>query len=871
MVYLSTDTFFQIYKNHRNTILKTSYVVVLASTLYSTSKTNKKKNPSDITKEVEQGEGKEIRSVSNEKNLDLSKEKKKTKRTSFSIKKLNFLLKIILTDKKCLFLLIFQSLLLIIRTFLSLRVATLDGKLVSALVKSNYSHFIRILLGQWMILGIPSSFVNALIILITNFTSFQINSKISHYLLKKYLNNNNVFYSTVNNIDPSINQNDNKITGNNNNNKLYKDSIQIQDILTKDIFTFSNNISLLLNQLLKPILDLILCSFKLLSSNSSFMGEGTLILGIVVSLSNLALKVLQPNFSDLTIKKSILEGNFRSLHSHIHNNNEDIALLKGQSRELLNLNSSFFELVHFINSEIKQRAIYDLATNFIVKYTWGAAGLLLCSIPIFFNDNKNKNSDLTANFITNRRLLVTASDSIGKFIDLKKNILQLKGLSFRLNNFNNLLDEKIDEYNKQKKDFMLSSPLINNTNVDNNHFSNSIFEFDDSKIQFINVPIITPTKNILVQSLNFELNYGDHLLIIGPNGCGKSSLFRILGNLWPVYQYNGNDPELQKIQTKVIMPKRFYNINDDNNSTSSIVKHGCNIFYLPQKPYMGSEYTFREQLIYPDTIEDFEIRFDNNYKKGDEYLIDILKKLELDDLITENMTLTLAEKQQQYHDSKTLIDVDIKDAFDIVRNCTEEFSIGIQQRLAMARMYYHKPKFAVLDECTSSVSPDMEQKMYKIAQDLKISLISVCHRTSIWKFHNYILKFEGDGNYKFENFDPEKRLKDEQRLTELNQLLDQQVPIWKKRLNELTVAKNLNIIKKSQSDLRLYKPDSLELIHTGTPTKYLLLSNGQNRDDFERSSSEETSDTSDIVPIEEFNLPSPHKLSRKNLKKNQKS
>lgn len=147
------------------------------------------------------------------------------------------------------------------------------------------------------------------------------------------------------------------------------------------------------------------------------------------------------------------------------------------------------------------------------------------------------------------------------------------------------------------------------------------------------------------------------------------------------------------------------------------------IFYIPQRPYLPTG-TLRDQIIYPSTITEM-----HKTGKTDAELIKLLEIVEID-----------AVRSREKH------------GLDSIKDWNDLLSGGEKQRMAMARLYYHCPKYAILDECTSAVSIDVEGKMYTHAKNLGITLITVSHRKTLWKFHDYILRFTGDVIIFYNNF-----------------------------------------------------------------------------------------------------------------------
>ena len=459
---------------------------------------------------------------------------------------------------------------------------------------------------------------------------------------------------------------------------------------TVDVQKWAISLSNLYSNFSKPLLDIVLFSKKLYEV-VGWKGVG-LPFGWYL-FSAFLLRYISPSFGTLTAVKQKLEGEYRGQHFDIVTHSEEIAFYNGGKWETKKVNTTFSHLYIHCMDIIKKQFWMGIFDSMLVKYGSYYGGYLVLGMPVFGAQSEEylkktggDKSKITGDYVRNTSLLINLSKAIGKLIISYKELQNLAGYTSLMDE----LDEVLNDLKKGKYQRLMFNPDLVNERGEYKH--------DKTKLAMKEVPILAPNGDILIKKVSFEIEAGMHLMVDGPNGCGKSSVFRIMGELWPLFAGVVTKPKEQAA-----------------------------IFYVPQVPYLPKG-SLRDQIIYPDRkMEMLKKRY------NDKKLMDILKILKIDYI------------------------VDREGGLNTERNWLDVLSGGEKQRMAIARLYYHRPQFAILDECTSAVSVDAEDVIYNEAKKRGITIITVSHRPSLWKHHEYLLQFDGEGSYTFGELDISKR------------------------------------------------------------------------------------------------------------------
>ncbi|KAN0067556.1 ABC transporter transmembrane region 2 domain containing protein [Elaphomyces granulatus] len=616
-------------------------------------------------------------------------------------------------------LLVSHSVFLMLRTYLSLLVARLDGEIVRDLVAGKPRAFIWGLI-KWCGIGTFASYTNSMIKFLQSKVSIAFRTRLTRYIHDLYLNDNMNYYK-LSNLDGGVGQG-------------------ADQFITQDLTLFCDSAATLYSSIGKPLVDLAVFNYQL------YRSLGPLALsGILSGYFGTAaiLRRLSPPFGRLKAVEGKKEGDFRGLHSRLLANAEEVAFYGGADIERYFLAKSFKDLQRWMEGIYSLKIHYNMLEDFILKYSWSASGYLITSLPVFLpawgglggaveladaSEQSGRERNRVKDFITNKRLMLSLADAGGRMMYSIKDLSELAGYTSRVYTLISTLHRvHANAYHQPRGTHPELFSLADVQGTIHNGFDG---------IRLENVPIIAPSLypqggDELIETLSFIVHSGEHLLISGPNGVGKSAIARIVAGLWPVYR------------GLVSRPRAF--------GTDGIM-------FLSQRPYLSIG-TLRDQVIYPHS----EMVMREN-GRTDAELIRILNQVHLD---------YLPEREGGWDCRKEWKDV---------------LSGGEKQRMAIARLLYHEPRYAFIDEGTSAVSSDVEGLLYERAKEKGITLITISTRVSLKKYHTFNMSLcvgpEGE-KWEFERIGTEKeKMGVEKELQELHKLLDG-VEDLKRRRNEV--------------------------------------------------------------------------------------
>ncbi|MGJ5715987.1 peptidase domain-containing ABC transporter [Staphylococcus equorum] len=244
------------------------------------------------------------------------------------------------------------------------------------------------------------------------------------------------------------------------------------------------------------------------------------------------------------------------------------------------------------------------------------------------------------------------------------------------------IERLIDSQSIIQSALVASRRVMEIMNMDRENLDRNTPKFPLKNLSFEKINF-SYSDNKILSNINFDVDQNTKVAIVGESGSGKSTIAKLILNYY--------EPESGKIT-----------FNNNMISTENI---RTRIGYVPQNNY-----------IFQGTIEE-NLMFDQTNNISYEKMVYTCKQCQIHDFI---MDLPMGYQS-------------------ILESNGDNISGGQAQRLSIARALLKNPDLLILDEATSGLDVNIENKIKENLNVLDISVIAISHRLNFIKNFDEIL------------------------------------------------------------------------------------------------------------------------------------